>query len=583
MHLAGALVGDGLRGRLGGRRAEIVKCDKIIRHPEAVGAQRPAGQPHVAAAPVGLEREAIAHRLMPVSDHPVPEGAQVHPQARTRKVYQLERRRARRDFQEAPDLPAGIDQLAVRVRDHVGRAKFAEQDVVRLRDHVLALARGQGAFLVARPGGVVAGQLGQRKARLQAVVLAAAEHAPLLVERLEQRLVPGDALGRAEQEAALRAQRVVEDGDQAVLQLGLQVDQHVAARQQVEPAERGILDQALRREDAELADFLDQMVLVADHSEIALEVGFGHAGRDAFGIDAATRHAERDLVDVGGEDLDAGLPALALGLLAQEHRQRIGFLASGTPGDPHPHRLARRLAQQHLVDRHLERLEGVGVAEEGGDADQKLAEELARLLAIFAQPLGVMFDRADLQDLHPPLDPPQQRRLLVEAKVMAGGDLQKLADPGELPPSVGAVVLGPLALAQVPQIIGDGRRDASGRQDLVDETGRDRAARHAVIGRALGVLDDRVAAGLLQRPHPLGAVAAGARQQDGHRPVAQLVGDRPEEGVDRRADAARRGRLVQLQAAVAEDQRRILGDDEDAVRRSDGPVAGDFDRKVGDP
>jgi hypothetical protein len=60
-----------------------------------------------------------------------------------------------------------------------------------------------------------------------------AEDPPGLVDRLEQPLRVGDALDIAEEQEAVLLQREVEEADKLPLQLRLQVDQHVAADNEV--------------------------------------------------------------------------------------------------------------------------------------------------------------------------------------------------------------------------------------------------------------------------------------------------------------------------------------------------------------
>ena len=71
---------------------------------------------------------------------------------------------------------------------------------------------------------------------------------PFLRYWLEQVLLPGDALGGAEKQVPALAQREVEQGEHLLLDLRLEVDQQVAAADQIEPGERRVLQQVLGRE-----------------------------------------------------------------------------------------------------------------------------------------------------------------------------------------------------------------------------------------------------------------------------------------------------------------------------------------------
>jgi hypothetical protein len=87
-------------------------------------------------------------------------------------------------------------------------------------------------------------------------------------------------------------------------------------------------------------------------------------------------------VDVGGEHLEGRRMRHLGGLVGQQHRQRIRFLAGGAGGHPDPHLVARLLVlEQFRNDVALDRLEGFAVAEEVGHADQHVVEQGACIRA----------------------------------------------------------------------------------------------------------------------------------------------------------------------------------------------------------
>ena len=75
-----------------------------------------------------------------------------------------------------------------------------------------------------------------------------------LVEWREQVGLPGDALRQPQEQVPARLQGVVEGGQNALLQGGIEVDQQVPAGDQVEPREGRILDEIVRREQAHLPE-----------------------------------------------------------------------------------------------------------------------------------------------------------------------------------------------------------------------------------------------------------------------------------------------------------------------------------------
>ena len=56
-----------------------------------------------------------------------------------------------------------------------------------------------------------------------------------------------------------------------MLQLAVEVDHHIAARDQIEFGKRRVLDEAVHREHAQVADLLDRAIFIAVLGEPALE------------------------------------------------------------------------------------------------------------------------------------------------------------------------------------------------------------------------------------------------------------------------------------------------------------------------
>ena len=93
----------------------------------------------------------------------------------------------------------------------------------------------------------------------------------LLVDCGEQICVTRDALRRAQEQVAAGLERVVENGQDVVLQLGVEIDQQIAARDQVHARERRIAHHAVRGEDAQVAHFLGEHVALRIRAEEALQ------------------------------------------------------------------------------------------------------------------------------------------------------------------------------------------------------------------------------------------------------------------------------------------------------------------------
>src|ERR1051326_9374757 len=70
----------------------------------------------------------------------------------------------------------------------------------------------------------------------------------------------GQRLGGAEKQIAARAERVMKHRHEPLLQLLVEIDQEIAARDQIDAGKRGVADHAVRRKDAEVPDILAQRV-----------------------------------------------------------------------------------------------------------------------------------------------------------------------------------------------------------------------------------------------------------------------------------------------------------------------------------
>ena len=156
----------------------------------------------------------------------------------------------------------------------------------------------------------------------------------LLADRLEAIRNAADRFGGAEKEHAALAQREMEQGQNLPLRLRAQVDEQIAAGDEVEARERRVGQQALAREHHRLTQFAHDLIVVVLLGEEAGEPRRRHVGLDRFRIDAVAgeRHAVR--VDVGGEHLQLDIAFCGRDLLEKEHRDGIGLFARAAAGHP---------------------------------------------------------------------------------------------------------------------------------------------------------------------------------------------------------------------------------------------------------
>ena len=200
------------------------------------------------------------------------------------------------------DAIVGVDQDR-------SRAEEAQQDLVEPADG------GQLGLAVERLAGwvratalhrivVVAPQWGRRASRDLQRAGNAAIDPPLLVHHLEDGLGGPHRLGLAEEEEALgRVQRIGEEVQDLALQIGVEVDEQVAAQDQIDARERHAAVQILLAEDHHLPDRLGHAraalgVLEEAAAELVRKITHG-----VVGIEAPPRERDRRLVDIGGEHL----------------------------------------------------------------------------------------------------------------------------------------------------------------------------------------------------------------------------------------------------------------------------------------
>src|SRR5205085_124592 len=82
------------------------------------------------------------------------------------------------------------------------------------------------------------------------------------IDRLKKLAANRDIFRRAQEQKSARVQGEMEKGQQTFLQIHFEIDQQVTARNQIQLGERRILDEAVRRKNAELPHFLAHLVAV---------------------------------------------------------------------------------------------------------------------------------------------------------------------------------------------------------------------------------------------------------------------------------------------------------------------------------
>jgi hypothetical protein len=511
----------------------------------------------------------------------VEERAQLVRQLLARHLQHVEAGLARRGLEVRAGVPAELHDLQIGAHDHARRRVAAQDQAIGLVLRVepgarvpVHLARGPIGRVGARPLPPPAGEL-EAYARGGRVL-----HVDLvpLVDRREKLGVPGEGLRRSEHQVPGRPERVVEDGHDALLQDRLEVDEHVAAADEIEPRERGIAGEVLPREDAAIADrFVDLPELARLGEEAPQPLG-RHVAGDVLDVRAGPRLLQRGLAHVGGEDLERrALPQLRE-RLEEDDGERIRLFSGRAAGHPDPDGIVgRAILEQRGEDLAPERLEERAVAEEVGDVDQDVVVERLDLDRALLEQNEVIGERLHLVEQHAAEDPALDRRLPVEREI----DLARGAEHVEH-------LLQILAGFDVGRRLAGGRdrqrgaeahgergelgRDLRGREHEVHAAGRERRERHSIELRRADVLREGDAAGGLDLVDPERAVAARAREDHADRAALAPGGDGAEERVDGHRRVIVRARRDH-EAAQRISERGAGADDVDAIGRDEDSIA----------
>ena len=373
--------------------------------------------------------------------------------------------------------------------------------------------------------------------RQQLDVAPLAVDLPVVVDRDELVGQRAGRLARAEEQHAARRQPEVEQRHHGALRLGLEVDQEVAARDEVHLRERRVLGDVVAREHDHLAQVVRDLVAARPLGEEPLEPARADELQLHLAVDPGAGVLERRLVDVGRQHLEPDLAVARREALAEQHRQRVRLLAGRAARDPDPELLVgRQLVDQRRDHLGLEPLERLRIAEELGDADQQVLVQRVELVGIAAQVVDVRGQALGAHQVGPALDPPPDRGGLVQREV----DAEVVAQVAQQRVHRGVVgqrlVLGhDLARREAAQHA----REVARRVAVVDRAGRRRRQRHAVELGAGGGLGEHQPAGALDLDHAARAVAAAARQHDRDGLLADVLRQRAEERVDRQGERLR--------------------------------------------
>ena len=342
----------------------------------------------------------------------------------------------------------------------------------------------------------------------------------------------------------------MEDIEDTLLRFPVEIDQQVAAGNQVHPRKRGILQQIVRGEQHLFPYFTPNAIAAVLLDEEPLQSFFVDIGFDRSGVIARSRGPDCFFAEIARENLDRRRRFERRGVLEQQHGEGVRFFSGCARRHPHPHRVRRPLPGEKVRDVCLQRVERLTITEEIRDRDEHVLQQRPGLPGVSLQKADVACQILDPVDLHSPPDPAQNRGPLVASEIAAGPRAQKYQDLAE------RLLIGvrsrPLNFGERRSFFGwqlQPRRDAlifqksarhlSRFEHPIDHPRVDRGARHARMLGFVRILGDREPAALLDSLDPLRAVAIQAGKHDRGRVRAVRVGERTKEHVHRDAPAAR--------------------------------------------
>ncbi len=309
--------------------------------------------------------------------------------------------------------------------DEHGRRTEALRQGPAQRTRQIAPRRDGGSAGRGAQGCTLPGRPAKRRLRCREVISPVEPGAA--VQRQKELLGAGRILGGTEQKESSGIQAVVERPEQALLGVGLQVDQEIPAGDEIDAGEGRVVQHVLDREDHEVSQLLPDAIEPILSDEKLGEPRGADVRRDALGIAPRASDLDRRRVEVRGEQLDFQvLLQLAQGL-EQEDDQRIGLLTRRTARDPDPQQGTVFAFREKFGKRGPERPEGFRIAEEAADADQPVVPEGIDLDVALLQVARVLLQAANAVEVHPPRDTPSQCRVLVLGEVAAAA----LAHDGE--------------------------------------------------------------------------------------------------------------------------------------------------------
>ena len=315
--------------------------------PVALGADVEWAHVHAHRGLIGLHLDAFVQDLAVFLGHASECRTQRCAERPRQELEDLEGGPSRRHLEQRGHITKRVQQLILGVEHHAAQlehiGEFLEhplQQAVFGRGAHRRATRGQHRLLggrarrerlherTTRPRGQ---RLGQRvPARLQRLI-----ELPLLVDDIEERGQRADRFARAEEEVAARPQRIRQQRDHATLQVGAQINEHVATGHEVHARERRVLEEIVAGEDHAIAQRTTHLVAIAVGDEPAREPLRRHVGGNGVAVSAGRRELHGVLIHVGREDPHVAAQLLPFEFLENEDDDGIRLFPCGAGRHPH--------------------------------------------------------------------------------------------------------------------------------------------------------------------------------------------------------------------------------------------------------
>ncbi len=161
----------------------------------------------------------------------------------------------------------------------------------------------------------------------QTAFAAAAEDAQLHVQRVVQIGRIAHRFATAEKEHTVGIERKAEQIHRFFLQHRLQINQHIAAGNQINIGEGRIFQQVVRRKHHHFPNVAGNMKIVIFALKILAQQMRRQISDDAFRVHPIAGALHGVTIDIGGEDFDINRTADPIHDFAADHGQRVGLFA----------------------------------------------------------------------------------------------------------------------------------------------------------------------------------------------------------------------------------------------------------------